>query len=192
MTPREPLRAHSEGTHPLVAGGVGGLLGGAAMGVVAAVLFPALGLGSAFRPFVLFGALLDQNWAQRGFSLGPFLVGLAIHVVMSLALGVLFAWLVNYSRGRTVVVDGLVFGLVVWLVNHLGLLRIADPAAARGWPWWLFAVAHALYGLIVGGFVAWTRAPRLTRAAERTSAAPAATRAATTRDAARVLGQAPG
>ena len=145
---------HPDDAYSIVAGGAGGLLGGVAMGLVAMVLFPLLGLGSALRPLILIGALLDQTWDELNYAAGPAIFGLLFHLAMSLALGVLFGWLVNVSRGRSVVLAGLVYSLVIWAINHLALLWLLDPAAAHGFPLWLFALSHAVYGLVLGAFVA--------------------------------------
>src|SRR5207253_1300767 len=101
----------------------------------------------------------NEYWGEeQSFAFAPIVVGALLHLVMSVGLGALFAWLADRSTGRTLVVSGLVWGLLLWAISQLAILPLVDPVAAQNFPWWLFAPAHALYGLALGWFLARVRA----------------------------------
>jgi hypothetical protein len=161
--------------YELVTGAAGGLVAGAVMLAILAVAFPLLRLGQPLQPLYLFAAFSDPDWGRlSGFAASALVVGTIIHLVMSLGLGALFSWLVNRSTGRTLVISGVVWGLLVWAIQQFAILQVVDPLATRDLPLWLFAVAHTVYGLVLGWFVARVRAQGGAPRVEAPFVAPAA------------------
>jgi len=95
------------------------------------------------------------------FVLGPALLGGFIHMMVGAMAGIVFIVLASLRPvSRTVtVVAGVLFGLIVMLVNSVVVLPItarvlgggepiADMGAMAGWV--TFTVEHALFGLVLG------------------------------------------
>jgi hypothetical protein len=93
------------------------------------------------------------------------LVGLVLHMAMSMVLGIGFALALTLTRlgaylGLTgTVAAGVVFGVAVWAVMEYGLLpamnslmvdNIKDMVGS-----WVFLVAHVVFGLLLGAVVGW-------------------------------------
>ena len=136
-------------------GPVGGIIGGVIMGMFSMVLFPLLGIGGFWQPMNLIAALFEQSWGRiPGFEMLPVLVGMMIHLMMSVALGALFAWTVSKTGGGNVVLAAIVASLLVWVVTDFLLLPIVNPIMTQLFPEWLFALDHMLYGLGLGGYLA--------------------------------------
>jgi hypothetical protein len=101
-----------------------------------------------------------EGWRYY-FEVGPVAAGMAVHLVIGAGFGVVFAlvaWAVRL-RGRAAVAAGAAYGLAVGGLMGLVLLPwaagetaggqlIADAPRLLGWP--VFAVAHLLYGLVLG------------------------------------------
>lgn len=89
------------------------------------------------------------------FSGGALVLGLVIHMMMSMILGMVLAVGVRtVSRlGRnpvTVATTGMVFGLVVWVVMQYVIWKAVDPAAAPLFTAWVFALGHLMFGAATG------------------------------------------
>ena len=152
-------------------GAVGGAIGGVVMAMVSMILFPVLRIGSFWQPMNLMAAVFHQPWGSiEGFALGPLLVGMAVHMTMSVGLGLLFASFVGAGGGvdrlggtALLIVEAVFLAMLVWILNQYVTLPVLDPVMARRFPHWLFAFGHAVYGGSVGGSLAWSRTPiRLT------------------------------
>ncbi len=151
-----PYRGTSE---LLVQAALGGLIGGMLMGMASMMLFPLLGYGGFWQPINLIAAVVNRSWGDTGdFEAAPVLTEMMIHMAMSLMLGVTFAWVVGRSHGFNV--WAVAASLAVWAVAHFAVLPFLDPIMARRFPYWLFAMGHALYGLGLGGYLAWATAAR--------------------------------
>lgn len=105
-------------------------------------------------PSVVFG----PTWFHGSFAAGAVIVGLVIHMMNSVMLGIVGVGLVTTLLGRRPAVApalavGIVFGLVLQLVIVDGVingvlqsvhtLATATPA----WSWW---VAHVTFGAVLG------------------------------------------
>jgi uncharacterized OsmC-like protein len=78
------------------------------------------------------------------------IIGLVVHVLMSVLFGVMIAaaaWWLPAARS-TVIAGGAVFGSALWAVMQYGIWRAADPAAAGIITPWMFLTAHLIFGLI--------------------------------------------
>lgn len=68
-----------------------------------------------------------------GFRFGPVFLGLALHLTLSVALGVFFVWLGGYlSVGGDRL--GVIFSLSIWVIMQFGLLPVMNPWLAAAPP----------------------------------------------------------
>ena len=138
------------------AGVIGGILGGVVMAVWLTFFLWLSGTGF----WTLLNLIANTFW--RAAPLGPkfsgpaVIIGLVVHVLMSVLFGVLIAevaWRLPGARSL-VIAGGALFGSVLWAVMQYGIWRAADPAAARVIAPWMFASAHVIFGLIVAAMAA--------------------------------------
>ena len=84
------------------------------------------------------------------FDMTILLVAMAIHLILSIVLAIVFAMIADAARwsGMTCVIAGLVFGIVIYVVNFYGMTAM--------FPWFAMArgsisiFAHAMFGLVLG------------------------------------------
>jgi hypothetical protein len=131
---------------------VDGLLAGAAAGIAMAVYLVVAGWLAGEGP----ASVLDRfDPARRGAPL----IGAVIHLAVSAVYGLLFGLiyrLVGRRRlsGRTAgALIGLVYGLMLLLLAQ-GLTLIGAGTTLREIPVVQFAIAHLVYGLVLGWLVA--------------------------------------
>ena len=104
-------------------------------------------------------------------EVGGAAAGLAVHLAIGAGFGAVFALLKRALglRGAVAVAAGALYGLAVMALMGLVLVPglagetaggplIADVPELLGWP--VFAAEHLLYGLVLGAWAAWDRAPR--------------------------------
>ncbi len=142
--PNEPISLR-EATPP---GVFCGLIGAVSMAVVAMLL--ALFQGDPWGPIKLVAAtLLGEEALGPGFQFRPVLVGLVLHLMMSVALGIFFVWLGGYLSVGGAISWGVVFSLSIWVILQFGLLPVVNPwlAAVPPIP---FALAHVAFGVSLG------------------------------------------
>lgn len=139
----------------LTRGAVAGLVGGIAIAMWSMIVLWLTGAGF-WTPLNLIAHTLWRGAPLDGtFSLGALLIGMAVHMMMSIGLGVVLATLasrftaLSANRG-TLALFGMAFGLAVWAVMQFAAWRIVDPAAAPLFTPWVFAVAHLMYGAVAG------------------------------------------
>ncbi|MGH3432905.1 MAG: hypothetical protein ACRDQB_08735 [Thermocrispum sp.] len=139
----------------LVRGAVAGMVGGVVMAMWSMLALLASGEGF-WTPLNLIahtfwrGAPLDGT-----FSFGALVLGLVVHMIMSMMLGVLGAAAVRLVRGvpstrGALAALGMAVGLVVWLVMQFAIWQAVDEAAAEAFTPWIFAVGHLMYGAVTG------------------------------------------
>ncbi len=147
-----PVRRREHG-YSLVDGLIGGLIGGALMGMLTMMLFWLMGLGF-WMPLKLIATLVmgPDAAASRGFEMMPVLVGMMIHMVLSMMSGAAMVWLGRHLPGQ-VIVRAIVLSLLLWLVADFIVLPIIDPTFDRGMPEWIFAVAHVMYAVGLAGYM---------------------------------------
>lgn len=137
-----------------IAGAVAGLvMGGFAMFVAA----PALDLPWHSPPRVLATLVAGRSPVENilEFKLVPFLVGTAVLVVLTVASGVAFTFLLRTAARARVVIAGALFGLTVWAVLQYFLLPAVQPLVTeKGFtPQW-YAASFGVFGLVLGVLLA--------------------------------------
>ena len=117
------------------------------------VLVATLGGGSLWGPPRMIAAMAMGKEVlppPASFALVPMIVAMMIHLVLSIILAAVLAWIISHWRlGLAAsIVAGIVFGLLIYVVNFYGFTAI--------WPWfamarnWISIFAHAMFGLILG------------------------------------------
>src|SRR5262249_34170437 len=134
-----------------------GIIGGAAMLLFSMIVFLLAGAGGFTRPTQLIGAVFRQSWGDlSGFSLVPFVLGLFMHGCMSIAVGLVLGWMATAMRWKSaaVLAGSVVVSMIVWAVAQYTIVPMVDPVMARNFPAWIFALAHATFGVAAGGYLA--------------------------------------
>ncbi|HUY75692.1 MAG TPA: DUF6789 family protein [Ktedonobacterales bacterium] len=138
-------------------GAIAGLVGGIIMAMFMMIVTALTGMGF-LAPLYGIAATFNPSWAMtKGFDLAPILVGLMLHMVNAAVFGLIFTVLARrlFPRALTLpaaVVTGMVWGLIVLVVNQFAVLPLVDTplATATGsiFGWWL--VGHLMYGVVLG------------------------------------------
>lgn len=133
-------------------------------GFIAGVVFLSIALGT--------GALATTFWAMPeaiahavgiaapsgyGFALVPVLVGIVVHLAISIGLGIIFTACAQGLRlhGWVLVVAGELFivletAIVLWVVLHSLLPTTAFYYLLGALPWWGSVLGRCMYGLVLG------------------------------------------
>ncbi len=158
-------------TQGLLAGAVAGLvMGGFTMAVA-----PYLDLPWFSPPRVLATIVAGRSPLANilEFKLVPFVIGVLVLVVLTVALGAAFAALLRAHNRLRIVVAGLLFGLTGWALLQYFLLPVLFPLVVdKGFPPRWYAASFAIYGLALGAVLAMMPG----RDAEPVAATPAAPR----------------
>jgi hypothetical protein len=146
--------------YPYSAGVIGGLLGGLAMIPVALVYGMLSGRG-IWYPVNLIAATLLPQWQQASpaqlaqFRPEGLLIGLLIHLAMSVALGFTFAIMLP-ALPWTPIFWAFAVGPILWAGAVFAGLPLLNPIMARYIDLPSFAVANIIYSLVLGLWVART------------------------------------
>jgi hypothetical protein len=162
----QPLKVGAEGHRlrlpvevtPFRVGLPAGLVGGAAMAVVACA-FGVLFFRSPWYPINLLSAVILPSLGAadvarlREFSLAGLLVGIALHGTLSVFVGLLYAAVLPMLPKRPILWGGLVAPLL-WSGLVWASLGFVDPtlAARISWPW--FVASQVAFGAAAGLIVA--------------------------------------
>lgn len=142
-------------------------------------VLPGLIAGTVFLVTVLVvGALTTTAWAMPdaiaqtigiaasagyGFSLVPVVVGIAVHLALSIGLGALFTALARWRRlhGWMLVAAAFLFitietPVALWGVMHTLLSAPTFQFFLAAIPWWGSVLGHYLYALALGLFLAFS------------------------------------
>ncbi len=136
-------------------GALGGLAGGVVMAMWSMIVMWLIGVGF-WTPLNLMAhtfwpsAPLDATFRPAALA-----IGVVVHLIMSVALGLVLAILTRAAGRITaswagLAAVGMAYGLVVWLVNQYLIWPLIDPVAAQAFTPWVFAVGHLMYGLVSG------------------------------------------
>ncbi len=149
-----PLRPVPLTREVVEAGAVGGLIGGVMMAAFAMLYDAAIGLGF-FGPLRAIAAtLLGRDAVTTGG--GAILLGLAVHVGVSIVLGVFFAALTpRQVPPAAAIAFGMFAGLAILVIMSLVVLPVMDPVARarlmwgapRSLPVSVAFIIHLLYGV---------------------------------------------
>lgn len=99
-----------------------------------------------------------QGW---NFQLIPFIVGVMGHMMNSIIIGLIFLAVAAALklRGIALVIAGMVYGVVVYLVMYYPILRGVLASNSGSFlssnPEWSWVVAHVMYGMILGLLLAY-------------------------------------
>lgn len=152
----------------LTAGVLGGLGAGLVMVMWSMVVLAVVGEGF-WAPLNYIAHTFWNDVPLGGaFSWGGLLVGMSVHLMMSMLLGAVFGVLLGWRRGVSlvgVVFAGVAYGIGIWLINHVLLWPLIDEAAAKAFVLWVFLVGHVLYGLVLALALMQGRGARAPRAA---------------------------
>ncbi len=131
---------------------IGGIIAGVAMAMVAMVWMMLAGAGF-WKPMDLIASiLLGKSAISAGFQMVPELVGMMIHLMLSAAFGLVFAFFVSrtsWSSGA-ITAAALAYGLLLWIVNVVIIDTLFIPAGLSLAPTPLMVAVHLVYGLVLG------------------------------------------
>jgi hypothetical protein len=148
------------------AGAIGGVVGGFALSVLflAQSTFPGFGIWAA--PKMAYSLLAGPEVIRSGFEAGPVLVGVAVHLALSMFYGFVFAWLaaeVPMDLGAM----GALFGFCLYALNIVILPALAVHRLGHFFPptaalQAAALVAHLVFGLVLAAcYRAFRRLPEM-------------------------------
>ena len=161
----------SERTVPVLGSAVkAGLIAGLVfMAVEMVLVWLAMGMNPFAPPqmiaAIVMGPDVLPDAIPPGSNILVLLVGMLVHFALAVALAFVFKYLATALRlnGTMLIVAGVVFGLIVYLVNFYGMSSFFPWfAMARNW---ISIVAHAIFGLVL----AYALMPRVTVTVRETS-----------------------
>ena len=153
---RELHAVYPEWVYPYSAGILGGLIGG--LGVAAVGLGYGVYSGNVWLPVNVVGAaLLRSMQNQSADALGLFdpaalIAGLVIHALMSITLGLMFAFLLPALPGRPLY-WGPVIGPLLWVGAYVAALPLINPVMVRNLEIISFTLANILFGILLGWWI---------------------------------------
>lgn len=148
--------------YPYRVGLIGGALGGLAM-VGVALVYGVL-TNRLWLPINLIGATLVRDLQAAPieklleFNATALVIGLALHAALSVGLGFVFALLLPTMPGHPLFWS-LTVGPLLWTVASLVTLPALNPAMAQNVDVPSFFIAHLVYGLVLGWWIA--RSPKI-------------------------------
>ena len=146
--------------YPYRAGIIGGALGGVAMIVVALIYGLTSGQG-VWLPVNLIGATIVRNLQiapldqLSSFNLVALIVGLTLHMGLSIGLGLIFALLLPTFPGPPLL-WAIIIGPLLWTLASVLILPLLNPVMAQNVDHLSFFVAHVVYSIVLGLWIART------------------------------------
>jgi hypothetical protein len=166
--------------YPISAGVKGGLAGGVAMAVVAmlyglisqhSIWYPINLLAAGFLP----GAMADTTAKIAEFNLSVFLIAVAIHLITSLLVGLLYGAMLPMLPRRPVLLGGFIAPLF-WTGLIHSILGIVNPVLNQRIHWLWFVASQVAFGIVAGVIVSkqerirtWQRLPLAVRSGMQAS-----------------------
>jgi hypothetical protein len=153
-------RSVPEMVYPYRAGLIGGAFGGLAMVAVAIIYGVTSGHG-IWPPVNLIGATLIRDLQSASidqlsrFNANACVAGLALHTLLAVGLGFLFALLMPTFPGSPIIWS-LIVGPLLWSIASLLTLPSLNPVMNSYVDRWSFFVAHGVYALVLGVWIART------------------------------------
>jgi hypothetical protein len=142
-------------------GAVAGLIGGLAMAIVGAIISASLGGDIWLEAKQIAAIVYGPAATQPGFAAGPVLVGTLLHLLVSTAFGALFGIVTRRifhltSEFGTLLMAGLIYGMLIWLVGYFVVLPLINPLLRETYAP-AFIVQHLVYGAVTGLIYSWLR-----------------------------------
>ncbi len=152
--------------HPISAGVKGGLMGGLLMPIPALLWGIFSGHGPWYPVNLLAGMVIASASSMPVADLEKFrfsllLVGLVIHVIMSVVIGLIYGVLMpTLPHIHRPVAWGALLMPLLWSALSFGLMRVANPLLEHGvsWPWFIFS--QFVFGIVAGPVVMHSQARR--------------------------------
>lgn len=126
-----------------------GLIGGAVAGVVMgafAMIAMAISGDGFFHPLELIGSIW---WGAATTGASVIVVGLLTHLAVAMILGLLYSYLFPFTKVEPVV-QGVVYGAVVWFLAQIVVLPQVASYISDGFTVWMFLAAHLVFGVSLG------------------------------------------
>ena len=149
--------------YPYRAGIVGGFLGGLAMVAVAVIYGLTSGQG-LWLPVNLIGATIVRDLQiatpeqLAAFNPTALLVGLTLHMALSIGLGLIFALILPTFPGSPLL-WAIIIGPLLWSLASVLILPLVNPVMAEHVDHLSFFIAHVVYSIVLGLWIA--RTPRV-------------------------------
>lgn len=148
----EPI-AWPQYVYPYRSGVIGGLIGGAVMALIAVVTAPLIQHSIWFPLNLVAAAVLDlQEATLDQFTLDAFVTGSAIHITVSVSIGLIFALLLPTLPGPPLVWS-VVIGAIMWFVALFLALPILNPLMEQYVQPVSFVIAQISYTLTLGWWI---------------------------------------
>jgi hypothetical protein len=137
-------------------GALGGLIAGMVMAMVA-MLYTLVAQGDLLAPLKQMGATFFPADSGSVASLGA---GLVLHMMMSIALGIIFALIVKERIASLgpLVLAGMFFIVIEWAIARFLVLPIVDRPLVTTFGASGGIAAHLMFGIVLGGWLAWRAA----------------------------------
>jgi hypothetical protein len=141
-------------TYPVSAGVKGGLAGSVAMaffamlfGVVSGhgIWYPINLLAAGFFP----ASMLQSTAQMEKFNLEIFLIAVAIHLLTSLLVGLLYGAMLPMLPRRPVLLGGFI-GPILWSALIYSILDIVNPVLSSRIDWFWFVLSQVGFGMVAG------------------------------------------
>jgi hypothetical protein len=140
--------------YPVSAGVKGGLAGAVAMALLA-LLYGIISHGSIWYPINLLAGSLSAPSATASveqmihFRLGWFLFALALHLAISLLVGLLYGAMLPMLPTRPILLGGVIAPLI-WTGLLYHTIDYVNPLMDERINWWWFAVSQFAFGIVAG------------------------------------------
>lgn len=134
-----------------------GLVAGIVFLIGLLIVFTAVNEGSPWSLFRLTAAIilgpdiLPAPDTPDTFSLAAVVVGLAVHLALSIAYAILLAFIIHRWGIVVGIVGGALFGVGLYVVHYFTFIRLFDWGWFYSFNTWHYVVAHALFGAVAGG-----------------------------------------
>jgi hypothetical protein len=140
--------------YPVSAGVKGGMAGAVAMALLA-MLYGVISHGSIWYPINLLAGSLYEQAAMPSveemlhFRLGWFLFGLALHITISLLVGLLYGAMLPMLPTRPILLGGVV-APIVWTGLVYEVLGLVNPLLDQRINWAWFTSSQVAFGVVAG------------------------------------------
>lgn len=138
-------------------GATAGFLAGAVMVLLSPILSLLAGISIWLPPRLIAATFLGSSAIEEtGFAIGPVLMGLVIHMITSVVLGIIFGIVTHRVLHLTTdfglpIYAGLAYGLIVFFVAQFIILPLVNPSLAE-FTVTPFMAQNVIYGLCLGLF----------------------------------------